>query len=121
MNGAYGKAAYCPTLANGSKGECLPLGKLEKILAESRDPARLKEVWLGWHGQAPSYKDKYADYVALSNKGAREMGFADTGVLWRSLYDMPPGSVCGRDGAPVAASQAALRFAPHLHPLQAAR
>jgi len=90
LNGAYGKAAWCPKAADGGKAECLPLGKLEKILAESRDPARLKEVWLGWHAQAPSYKDKYAEYVALSNKGAREMGFADTGVLWRSLYDMPP-------------------------------
>jgi peptidyl-dipeptidase A len=26
----------------------------------------------------------------LSNKGARELGFADAGVLWRSNYDMPP-------------------------------
>ena len=26
----------------------------------------------------------------LSNKGARELGFADTGAMWRSNYDMPP-------------------------------
>src|SRR5262249_54480165 len=25
----------------------------------------------------------------LSNKGARELGFADTGAMWRSKYDMP--------------------------------
>ena len=31
-----------------------------------------------------------ARFVELSNKGARELGFADTGVLWRSNYDMPP-------------------------------
>ncbi|SHH08539.1 M2 family metallopeptidase [Massilia sp. CF038] len=90
LNGAYGKAKYCPKLADGSTGPCMPLGQLEKILAESRDPARLKEVWLGWHQQAPAYKDRYVEYTALSNKGAREMGFADTGALWRSLYDMPP-------------------------------
>ena len=30
-----------------------------------------------------------ARFVELSNKGARELGFADTGVLWRSNYDMP--------------------------------
>jgi peptidyl-dipeptidase A len=85
MNGAYGKAKYCP-----QPNECMPLGELEKVLAESRDPARLKQVWLGWHSQSPAYKQNYLDYVALSNKGAREMGFADTGALWRSQYDMKP-------------------------------
>ena len=90
MTGSYGKAKYCPTLADGSAGPCLALGDMEKILAESRDPARLKEVWLGWHSQSPQYKSKYVEFTALSNKGAREMGFADTGALWRSGYDMPP-------------------------------
>jgi peptidyl-dipeptidase A len=28
--------------------------------------------------------------VELANKGARELGFADTGAMWRSKYDMPP-------------------------------
>ena len=32
----------------------------------------------------------YEQYVALGNRGAREMGFADVGALWRSKYDMPP-------------------------------
>jgi peptidyl-dipeptidase A len=85
LTGAYGKAKYCPTDTG-----CLALGDLEKILATSRDPARLKEAWVGWHKQSPSYKQTYVDYIALSNKGAREMGFADTGVLWRSQYDMAP-------------------------------
>ena len=35
-------------------------------------------------------RDRYARFVELSNKGARELGFADTGALWRSNYDMPP-------------------------------
>ncbi|MFL6659118.1 MAG: M2 family metallopeptidase [Massilia sp.] len=90
MTGSYGKAKYCPKLADGSAGTCMALGEMEKVLAESRDPARLKEVWLGWHSQSPAYKDNYVKYAALSNKGAREMGFADTGALWRSGYDMPP-------------------------------
>ncbi len=90
MTGAYGKAKYCPAKADGSKGECLALGELEKILAESRDPAQLKDAWLGWHAQSPAYKQRYAEYVQLSNKGAREMGFADTGAFWRSQYDMTP-------------------------------
>jgi peptidyl-dipeptidase A len=90
MTGAYGKAKYCPRQADGSAGACMALGEMEKVLAESRDPARLKEIWLGWHAQSPSYKQKYAEYVAISNKGAREMGFADTGAMWRSQYDMAP-------------------------------
>ena len=90
MTGAYGKGKYCPKAADGKTGACLALGEMEKILAESRDPARLKDIWLGWHAQSPAYKGKYAEYVALSNKGAREMGFADTGALWRSGYDMAP-------------------------------
>jgi peptidyl-dipeptidase A len=92
MEGAYGKAKYCPKGggAAGAKDACLALGDLEKILAQSRDPAQLKDVWLGWHEQSRAYRDKYAQYVALSNKGAREMGYADTGAFWRSMYDMPP-------------------------------
>lgn len=90
MTGAYGKAKYCPKQADGSSGKCLALGDLEKIMAESHDPAQLKDAWIGWHAQSPSYKDKYAEYVQLANKGAREMGFADAGALWRSRYDMTP-------------------------------
>lgn len=90
MTGAYGKAKYCPQQADGSLGACMALGDMEKILADSRDPARLKEIWLGWHAQSPSYKQNYAQYVAISNKGARDMGFADTGAMWRSQYDMAP-------------------------------
>ncbi|HEX5345218.1 MAG TPA: M2 family metallopeptidase [Duganella sp.] len=85
LNGAYGKAKYCPT-----SGDCMPLGEMEQVLANSRDEAKLKEMWTGWHAQSPAYKDTYVEYVALSNKGAKQMGFADTGVMWRSQYDMPP-------------------------------
>jgi peptidyl-dipeptidase A len=88
MSGAYGKAKYCTNPKDAAS--CKDLGQLENILATSRDPAALKDAWLGWHQQAASYKDSYAEYVALSNKGAREMGYADTGALWRSQYDMSP-------------------------------
>ena len=32
----------------------------------------------------------YTRFVELSNKGARELGFTDTGAMWRMKYDMPP-------------------------------
>ena len=35
-------------------------------------------------------KPSYQRFVELSNKGARELGFADTGAMWRSRYDMAP-------------------------------
>ena len=86
LQGAYGKAKYCPTDGR----PCMPLGELEKVLATSHDPKQLLDAWNGWHSQSPAYKKMYGDYVELSNKGAREMGYADTGALWRSQYDMTP-------------------------------
>jgi peptidyl-dipeptidase A len=34
-------------------------------------------------------RQRYARYVELANQGARELGFADAGAMWRSNYDMP--------------------------------
>jgi peptidyl-dipeptidase A len=95
MTGAYGKAKYCPARADGGKGDCMALGELEKVLADSRDPARLKDAWRGWHAQSPAFRQSYANYVAVSNKGARAMGYADTGAFWRSRYDMGPEAFSG--------------------------
>ncbi len=87
MEGDYGKGKYCP---DGEKGKCLSLGDMETILATSRDPEELKRVWLGWHKVSPPYRKHYQRFVELSNKGAREMGFKDTGAMWREKYDMDP-------------------------------
>lgn len=86
MEGAYGKGKYCPQ----AKSECLDLEQLSKILATSRDPAALREAWIGWHAIAKPLRPQYERFVALSNKGSRELGFADTGAMWRSKYDMAP-------------------------------
>ena len=87
MDGEYGRGKYCPA---NEGGKCYSLGDLEKIMAESRDPAELKKAWLGWHTISPPYRARYARFVELSNKGARELGYQDTGDLWRSSYDMKP-------------------------------
>ncbi|HJL40465.1 MAG TPA: M2 family metallopeptidase, partial [Myxococcales bacterium LLY-WYZ-16_1] len=39
---------------------------------------------------SPPMRSLYAEFVALANEGARDIGFADLGELWRSGYDMPP-------------------------------
>lgn len=56
-----------------------------------RDPAKLKEMWTSWHDNvgAPMRAD-YTRMVEIANEGAKELGFADTGAMWRSTYDMPP-------------------------------
>ena len=71
-------------------GKTLTLNDAEEILAASRDPAELKAVWEGWHSIAKPIKPDYEKFAALSNEGARGLGFKDTGALWRSNYDMDP-------------------------------
>ena len=45
---------------------------------------------MGWHQIAIPIRKDYVRFVELSNKGAKEMGFKDTGAMWRSKYDMEP-------------------------------
>ncbi|PAX09486.1 M2 family metallopeptidase [Sphingomonas lenta] len=64
---------------------------IEAAMGEVRDPAKLQEMWVSWHDNvgAPMRAD-YAKSVTLMNEGAKELGFTDTGAMWRSGYDMPP-------------------------------
>ncbi len=64
---------------------------IEAEMATNRDPERLKEMWTSWHDNvgAPMRGD-YARLIELANEGARELGFADAGTIWRFGYDMPP-------------------------------
>ena len=86
MEGTYGKGKYCP---NGPES-CKDLEELSKIIAESRNPAELLDAWTGWHAISRPMRPDFIKYVALANKGARELGFKDNGAMWRSKYDMDP-------------------------------
>ena len=86
MEGTYGKGKYCPQ--GGPK--CFDLEDLGRILAGTRDPNELLDAWRGWHAIALPIRKPYERYVALANRGARELGFADDGAMWRSKYDMAP-------------------------------
>ena len=66
------------------------LGELSRIMAESRDPRELLDAWSGWRTVAPPMRAAFARCVELANLGARDLGFADVGALWRSGYDMSP-------------------------------
>ena len=85
LEGEYGKGKYCR-----KPDECLDITAIERIMSTSRDPNELKDIWIGWHAIAPPMRERYARFVELSNQGAREIGFKDTGSMWRSNYDMKP-------------------------------
>ena len=63
---------------------------IEEKMGTDRNPDELKEMWVSWHDNvgAPMRGD-YAKLVTIANQGAKELGFADTGAMWRSKYDMP--------------------------------
>jgi len=86
LEGTYGKGKYCP----GGPETCKDIEAITKIMAESRDPKQLLDAWRGWHAISKPMRKDFARYVELANEGARELGFADNGALWRSKYDMPP-------------------------------
>jgi peptidyl-dipeptidase A len=85
LDADYGKGKYCP-----KPDQCLDITAIEERMAHSTNPEELKDLWLGWHKVGVPMRERYARFVELSNQGAREIGFKDTGAMWRSNYDMPP-------------------------------
>jgi peptidyl-dipeptidase A len=84
LQSAYGKGKG--TL----KGQPINGSDIEEQMGENRNPEELKEMWVSWHDNvgAPMRAD-YAKLVSIANAGSKELGFADTGAMWRSKYDMP--------------------------------
>ena len=88
LDGTYGKGKYCKRSLTRQK-TCLDINDITKIMANSTNPAELLDAWNGWHTISPPMRKDFTRFVELSNKGARELGFKDTGAMWRSKYDMP--------------------------------
>jgi peptidyl-dipeptidase A len=87
LESTYGKGKWC---SDPSKADtCMNIDAITKVMATSRDAGKLRQVWEGWHTISPPMRKDYARFVELSNKGARELGFANTGAMWREKYDMP--------------------------------
>ncbi len=84
----YSKGKYCR--AAGGPDACLDLEQLSAVLASSRNPDELLEVWEGWRQVSPPMRERYQRFVELANQGARDLGFRDLGAMWRSGYDMTP-------------------------------
>lgn len=95
-----GAAAELATIATGLgsqygkgkgalRGQPISGSDIEAEMGTNRNPEELKEMWASWHDNVGApMKDDYAKMVTIANEGARELGFADTGALWRSNYDM---------------------------------
>ncbi|HEY6488667.1 MAG: M2 family metallopeptidase [Terracidiphilus sp.] len=94
LTGMYGKGKYCPGTPAGQEpapgAKCMGIDEISSIMAKSRDPEELTRLWIGWHAIGAPMRDKYARYIELQNIGARELGYHDTGELWRAPYDMTP-------------------------------
>jgi peptidyl-dipeptidase A len=91
LDAMYGEGKYCPpgTNKDGKKTDCKNLDELGETIATSRNYQELTDAWAGWHTISRPMRPKYQRFVELANEGAKELGYSDLGVLWRSRYDMP--------------------------------
>ena len=73
------------------RGKSITGDDAEELMGTLRNPAELTEVWKSWHENVgrPMRQD-YTRLMEIANQGAKELGFADTGAMWRSNYDMSP-------------------------------
>jgi len=63
--------------------------ELTDIMRTSRDYDRLLFAWKGWRDAVgPKLRPIYQKFVDLSNKGAKDNGWDDTGAYWRSWYEV---------------------------------
>jgi peptidyl-dipeptidase A len=63
----------------------------EALMGTLRSPAELAEIWQSWHENVGRpMRGDYARMVQIANAGAKDLGYADTGAMWRSQYDMTP-------------------------------
>ena len=88
MEGMYGAGSYCT--GEGEAKVCRDIGQLSDVLAKSRDYDAQLDAWQGWHSISVPMRKDYTRFVELVNEGAKGMGFADAGEMWRSGYDMSP-------------------------------
>jgi peptidyl-dipeptidase A len=87
LEAEYGKGKACPKLGKHA-GACLPIGDVETVMAASRDPEEMRDLWVSWSAVGAPMRKNYERFIQLQNQGARELGFRDMGAMWRSNYDM---------------------------------
>lgn len=75
--------------ARGKSPDGRSLGQLSQVLRESRDADEQLKAWTGWREISKEMRPLYKQMVDIANEGSKELGYADTGTMWRSKYDMP--------------------------------
>ncbi len=68
-------------------------GEVRHAMETTDAAAALLGLWNDWHDVGRDLQADYAKFIALSNAGAAAVGFHDTGELWLSVYDLPPGEM----------------------------
>ncbi len=72
-------------------GETLTGNEIEARMGTVRDPEDLREMWTSWNDNVGApMRPQYVRLTEIANAGASELGFDDTGAMWRSRYDMAP-------------------------------
>jgi peptidyl-dipeptidase A len=94
MTGVFSTAKICSMSETDHVIDCEKMWaldpELEDLLAKSRDYDLLKYAWESWRDvSGKPIKNTYKQFVDLSNQGARNDGFEDTGAWWRSWYEDP--------------------------------
>ena len=90
MEATYGAGKWCRDGEGGK--DCLDIGQISEILADTNKSSYADQLaaWQGWHTISTPMRADYQRFVELTNEGAKEMGFANTGEVWRAGYDMTP-------------------------------
>src|SRR5688500_14721545 len=84
------QSAYAKDRAR-HKGKEITGDVAEELMGTLRDPKQTAEVWQSWHEiTGRPMRQDYTRMVETANAGAKELGYADTGAMWRSQYDMTP-------------------------------
>ena len=91
LDAMYGEGKYCPRAPTRTARR--PTARISTSSAKPSPPAATtrsspRPGRAGTRSRKPM-RPKYQRFVELANEGARELGFDDLGVLWRSRYDMP--------------------------------
>jgi peptidyl-dipeptidase A len=90
MGATYGAGKWC--LDSTDEASCKDIGQISEILAATDKSSYDEQLaaWNGWHTISVPMRKDYERFAELTNEGAKEMGFANTGEVWRAGYDMTP-------------------------------
>jgi peptidyl-dipeptidase A len=88
MNTHYEQA--CASVDPGRP--CLRRDEIEREIRTSRDPERLRRLWIAWYDTAQPQASRYQEHTELLNQGARDSGRRDASEVSLAAYETDPAS-----------------------------